>query len=149
MSYCDNGSAIVSFDFASFAARFPEFASIDPALAQMYFDEATIFFNNQGYGAASTPAIQSALLNLLVAHLCWLQLLGPNGQPINGGLVGPINHASEGSVSVGTMIYIPPGTAAWFCQTKYGYEFWAGTSIYRRFRYRRGPDKQRNPYAFP
>jgi hypothetical protein len=54
-------------------------------------------------------------------------------------LVGRLNHASEGSVSVGTDLGGIPGTAQWWVQTKYGFAYYQATAEYRTMRYRPGP----------
>ena len=68
------------------------------------------------------------LLNMLVAHIA--KLNGPN----NGGLVGRISNASEGSVSV-AVDFNSPDTAAWLNQTQYGAQFYASTASLRTMHY--------------
>lgn len=85
-----------------------------------------------------TDALQSTLLNLLAAHIA--QLLAP---PANGGvpsgIVGRINTATEGSVSVGADLPGITASSAWFAQTTYGLMFWQATAPWRTFRYVPGP----------
>jgi hypothetical protein len=76
---------------------------------------------------------RALLLNMLTAHLAALYA-GVNGQSPSP-LVGRINTATEGSVSVGAAMDGVPGTAAWFLQTKYGASFWQATARYRTMRY--------------
>lgn len=127
------GNPAVTIDYANWALRFPELASSVPqALAQLYFNEAcdmALPLAND-YSLAGTAY---RLLNLLTAHIAALN--APlNGQP-SSPLVGRINSASEGSVSVQTQFDAPPGTPQWFMQTKYGSAYWTATASSRSFRY--------------
>lgn len=73
------------------------------------------------------------LLTLLTAHITALTN-GVNGQP-PAGIVGHVNHAQQGSVSVsagvGTMVY----GQAYYMQTQWGAEYWQATAKYRSMRY--------------
>lgn len=126
--------AIVTFNFETWALRFPEFQDIDPALAQAYFDEATDFLRNDGGGPTDNAGLQSRLLNLITAHIAKLNAtingVGPSD------LVGPITDATEGSVHVGVDIGMLPGSANWFNQTKYGIQAWAAMRGFRTAHYR-------------
>jgi len=133
---------IVSFDYNLWATRYPEFATacgpsgapfISPALAQLYFDEATMYQANNGAGPVCDSATQLRLLNMLTAHIAALNMSGSSP------LVGRISNASEGSVSVGSDNQYPPGTPQWYQQTKYGAAWWAATAQYRTMRYTPGP----------
>ncbi len=128
---------VVTFNYAAWIARYPEFTSVGQPLAQLYFDEATIYCRNDGGGPVSTAAIQSTLLNMLTAHIAKIS------QPVDGvnpsGLVGRIAHAQEGSVNVQTEYTGPqPGTRAWYDQTIYGAAYWTATAQYRNMRYSAG-----------
>lgn len=129
---------IVNFDYNSWLVRYPEFGVsgaqfVSPQLAQAYFDEATSYQANNGAGPVSDPGLQLRLLNMLTAHIAALNVTGSSP------LVGRINTASEGSVSVGAENNYPPGTPQWYQQTKYGAAWWAATAQYRTMRYRPGP----------
>lgn len=126
--------AIVTFDFKLWALRFPEFASVNPALAQEYFNEATDFLRNDGGGPTNNADLQLRLLNLITAHIAKLNAIINGVAPSD--LVGPITHASEGSVSVGVDVGSLPGSAAWFNQTKYGIQAWAAMRGFRTGHYR-------------
>lgn len=129
---------IVQPDYNTFLAIFPEFGSLSADQYGFAFDFATQFCRNDGCGPVSKASIQSRLLNLMTAH--WAYLLYGTDQ--TGGapqLVGAINSATEGSVSVGTKNDYPPGTVQWYQQTKYGSAFWAATAPYRQAIYVPGP----------
>lgn len=134
----------ITFNYTSWAARYPEFSGVDPVLVQAYFDEATIYCRNDGGGPVSTSAIQTTLLNMLTAHICQLNA-AINGQD-SSQIVGRINSASQGSVSVGTEMNLP-GSAAWFAQTKYGVAYWQATAQYRTMRYMPGQNRQFDPWG--
>src|SRR6201999_4036529 len=73
------------------------------------------------------------LLSLLTAHITALKD-GSNGQPPPG-IVGRVDKATEGSVSVsadmGTMAY----GQAYYMQTQWGALYWQATARYRTMRY--------------
>lgn len=145
--------AIATFNYAAFIARFPEFAGLDQALAQEYFDEASLYLANDGTGPVQNQAQQSVLMNLATAHIAQLNrtvaALGGGVSLSSGGMVGPLTSASEGSTSISTQ---PLGTdsgalGAWFSQTPYGLALWAALSRYRTMHYR--PRAGRNFNSFP
>lgn len=129
--------AIATFDFATWVARYPEFAdSVTPQAAQAYFDEATIYHRNDGRGPVSAIAVQRTLLNMLTAHIAKRYAASAAGAPAPD-LVGRVSNASEGSVSVqAEYADATPGTMAWFVQTKYGADYWQATTTYRTMHYR-------------
>lgn len=131
-------SGVVTFDYATWAARYPELAaSVDEALATLYFGEATLYLDNSAQSVVRDLTARAALLNMLTAHIAKLNAT-IGGQPPSG-LVGRVASASEGSVSVSTDAGAIPGTAAYFAQTQYGMSFWAATARYRTARYIPGP----------
>lgn len=130
------GGPIAVLDAAAFRLAFPAFASLtDPQLAEM-FSLATIYLRNDGTSPVRTVALQTTLLYQLTAHLAQMTY-GANGTGASG-IVGRINSASEGSVSVGVDW---PSTAnnAWFLQTTYGANFWQATAAHRMVNYVPGP----------
>lgn len=129
---------IVTFDYAAWSARFPELASsVAEPQAQGYFDEATLYQANDGSGPVCNAVQQSALLNLLTAHIAKLYAT-LNGVPASG-LVGRISDATEGSVSVSADMGAEAGAfQAWLQQTAYGASWWNATRQFRTFRYRPG-----------
>lgn len=135
----------VTFNYANWIAAFPEFVGVDEPQAQIYFDIATLYFNNCGWTGALR--IAPTLLNLLTAHIAkLLSPLGCDGQPSSTGsepapsVVGRINSASEGSVSVGVELN-PSGSPSesFFTQTQYGFMFWQATAQFRTAHYRALP----------
>lgn len=139
--------AVVAFDPAGFVARYPEFASVLPATLSSYFTEATLYLNNTPSSRVSDPAQLALLLNMVTAHIAALYG-GTNGEAASP-LVGRVNAASEGSVSVGVAMDGVPGTAAWFMQTKYGASYWQATARFRTMRYVPGSSSPAGFCGFP
>lgn len=121
----------VSFDLAAFRVRYPEFASVSDAQLNAFWGEACLYLDPSDASLVADPAQRSLLLNMLVAHIAALS----KGADGSAGIVGRINSATEGSVSVGTDSLALPGTAAWYTQTRYGLQYWAATAPYRTWRY--------------
>jgi hypothetical protein len=129
--------AVVSFNYATWAAMYPELSTVSSAAAQGYFAQATLYQANDGSGPVGDPNAQLALLNMLTAHIAALNAT-INGQQPNA-LVGRISSATEGSVTVSTELPVSAGMEAWCAQTKYGIAWWNATRQYRTFRYAPGP----------
>lgn len=128
--------SVVVFDSAGFLARYPEFASVSTPTLQAYFNEATIYLNNTDTSPVtdgSVGGMRSLLLNMLTAHIAALNS-GVSGQAASQ-IVGRVDQATEGSVSVHADMGAVPGTAAWYMQTKYGASYWAASAPYRTMRY--------------
>lgn len=126
-------TGVVVFDADQFKARFPEFFVLDNAALSLLFDEATLLVDNTVKSRVQQIEHRRPLLYLLTAHLAKIYL-GTNGEPPMG-IVGRINQATEGSVSVGSDMGQVPFTAAYFMQTKYGAEFWQMSARWRQARY--------------
>jgi hypothetical protein len=123
----------VVFDFTTWATRYPEFSETvsDPNLAALYFAEAQLYLDN-GQCATIPTDVRALLLNMLVAHIASLNV-GINGSPASG-LVGRINQATQGSVSVSADMGTAgssTNSAAWLQQTKYGAAFLQACAAYR------------------
>lgn len=127
---------IVSFNYALWIATYPEFtATVNPTQAQSYFTIATSIHRNDGGGPVNDTNQQLALLNMLTAHIAALFAPPAAGQPASG-LVGRINSATQGSVSVQAAYSSNvPQQMAWFIQTKYGALYWTATAPFRTMRY--------------
>ncbi len=139
---------VVTFDYPTWAARYPELAgSVAQPLAQLYFNEATLYCDNTGTGVITDAPTLTTLLNMLTAHIAALNASINGKEPTP--LVGRINSASEGSVSVQAQNDYPPGTVQWYQQTKYGAAYWAATAQYRTMRYVAGCRGPINPYRVP
>lgn len=124
---------IVVFDPVAFKVRYPEFATAPDELLGAYFDETAIYLNNTESSLVRDVAKRTVLLYMLVAHITVLNF-GVGGQ-VASPLVGRINSATEGSVSVSADMGPVSGSQAWFYQTKYGAAYWQATVSLRAFRY--------------
>jgi hypothetical protein len=136
----------VVFSLPTWTAMFPAFANISPAQGQVFFSMATRLCANDIRNPAITcdDGTLDSLLYLLTSHIA--ALLSPkdtSGNYNSAGtlpaspLVGRINTASEGSVSVGAdMGDATAGSPsqAWYMQTQYGATFWAMTAGVRTAR---------------
>lgn len=138
-------AAVVTFDYAAWALRYPEFdATVDAAAAGYCFDEATLYLNNTPASPVWDLNVRRQYLWMITAHIAQLQY-GSSLVP-KSGLVGRIEQATEGSVNVTIRYPDQSGQAAWFAQTQYGASFWAATASFRTFRYRPGPVRNMWPY---
>ena len=125
---------VVSFDYDTWVALYPELAYVNATQAQQYFYMATQPQANNGWGPINDPTRALMLLNLLTAHFAKLFAINP-ANPNSTGLVGRISDAAEGSVHGSIENKYAEGTVQWYQQTQYGSSWWALTSVYRRFRY--------------
>ncbi len=145
-------TGVVTFDYTNWSLRYPELAgSVSAPLAQMYFNEAQAFLDNTPCSPvrydASDPLNnwqRPTFLNMLVAHIAALNA-ALNGQP-SSPIVGRIENASEGSVSVSAKLEGESQGRAWYAQTKYGLAYWQATAQYRTARYVQGPTYSPDPY---
>ncbi len=126
--------AVVIFDSAAFLVRYPEFSTVSAGLLQAYFDEATIYLNNTDTSPVVNITIRATLLNMATAHIAALNS-GVSGQSPSS-LVGRIDSATEGSVSVHADMGPVFNNQAWWIQTKYGAAYWQATRSYRTMQYR-------------
>jgi hypothetical protein len=141
----------VTFSFAGFQALFPQFFVAAPGFTPLTELQVTgpiltlaeQYCRNDGGGPVCSAASQTNLLNLMVAHVAQL-LFGSSTQPLSP-IVGRINTASEGSVSLGADFPDQEPSAAWYNQTQYGAMFWAATKQYRTGFYIPGPRRIFNP----
>ena len=132
---------VVVFDYTIWSVMFPELAgSVSLPAAQGFFSEGCLYVSNDPTSIVPYSS-RVPILNLLTAHIAALRAR-LNGQP-SSSVVGRVNSASEGSVSVGTE-YAAPGTAAWFVQTKYGAQVWQALMPFCTARYLPGPPPQFN-----
>ena len=123
------------FNYAAWAARYPEFAGVDEALASLYFAEACLYLDNRDDSPVSDIAVRGLLLNMLTAHIA--ALAGASGRSADQ--VGRVASASEGSVSVSMDTGTLPGSAAWYQQTQYGLTYWKASQPYRSATYVAAP----------
>lgn len=136
-------TAAVTFDYAAWIVEYPEFSLVSSGQAQGYFNRAGLYFINDACNPAFGAGTLLMLLNLLTAHIAWLNApRNALGQPDSTGtqtassLVGRINTATEGSVSVGSEFKGDGGpTQDWYLSTRYGSDFWVATGWTRTGRY--------------
>lgn len=119
----------VTFNPELFKQRYPEFAGVSGELLGLYFDESTLIVSNTDRSRVKDEKERRILLWLLVAHKAQL---ASNKQ---GGMVGRIASALEGSVSVSADMGPVTNTQAWYIQTQYGAEYWNATAKYRTMQY--------------
>jgi len=125
---------IVVFDAAVFKTQYPAFATVSNTVLQVDFDIATLFLNNSCCSVVKDANIRERLLNMVTAHIAAL-LQGENGKPPSG-IVGRVDKASEGTVSVSASYVSDMSMSeAYFSQTPYGAMFWTATAGYRAFHY--------------
>jgi hypothetical protein len=131
-------SAIAVFDYATWVARYPELANTQAPLATLYFAEAGLYWNNTGWrGRVSDPNQQLMLMNMLTAHIAYLNNGDINGPAPSGAVAGHMDSANQGSIAIQASIASNvPLTAAFFTQTRYGLAFWQAVAQYRTARYR-------------
>lgn len=141
-----NGLA-VDFNYQTWVAIFPEFSGCSPAQGNAWFVRAGMMCaNNPSNPAMATTGLLEQLLYLVTSHIGWLSApRDANGCPSSSGtppapIVGRINSASEGSVSVGAEWSGEgsPSQAYWL-QTRYGAEYWQMTAAFRTMRYSSRP----------
>lgn len=136
---------IVAFDPAAFIVLFPQFNYLPVPQLEAYFTVATTFVRNDGCGPVTSEQMQTQLLNFATAHIVKLFAVQADGQAPSD-IVGRINSASQGSVSVGSEMLLPPGSAQWWNQTQFGATFWLLSAPFRTMRYLPGPQKPVAPW---
>ncbi len=141
-------TAVVTFNFTTWTTAYPEFASCTSAQGQTWFNLADLIFANEECNPAFSLGVDrfSNLLYLLTSHIAWLNApRDAAGNPAATGqlastLVGRINSATQGSVTVSTEYPVDAnGREKWFAQTPWGALFWQATSQFRMFIYGANP----------
>lgn len=140
--------ASVGFNYQSFRTRYPEFNNtVTGDVAAELFIEAGLYHRNDGTGPVKSSLSQSLFMNMVVAHLAMLYF-GTDADPPTS-LVGRLNSASEGSVSIGIEASSTGGPSQdWWWQTKYGAAYWAASAAYRTMRYLVPRTRSVNPWPF-
>lgn len=125
---------IVVFDGPEFLAIYPEFTTAATPALQNNFNLATIILSNCCGSPVFNPAVRQSLLYMLTAHITFLNTPcgANNDQP--PGVVGRIDSAAEGSVSVSAAMEMTLSNS-YFMQTKYGAQFWQSTASFRTMHY--------------
>jgi hypothetical protein len=124
---------VVVFVPATFKAAYTSFATVSDAALNLSFQLATLQLNNSCGSLVCDANLRESLLNLLTAHITALKD-GENGNA-PAGIVGRVDKAQEGSVSVsadmGTVVY----GQAYYLQTQWGAMYWQATARFRTMRY--------------
>lgn len=124
---------VVVFDATEFTTAYPAFATVSGVALGMSFQLATLQLDNSCGSRIQDAAKRQLFLYLLTAHITALKD-GQNGQPPSG-IVGRVDKATEGSVSVsadmGTMVY----GQAYYMQTQWGALYWQSTARFRTMVY--------------
>lgn len=142
---------VVTYDRAEFLALYPEFTGIAPGSLVNDFTGATFLLNNTCCSRVRDANQRLSLLYLLTAHIAAI-FQGTNDGAGNItpplGIVGRINQASQGDVSVSSEWSAPPNAnAAYFIQTQYGALYWTMTARYRTAIFLPAPPDAYAPYA--
>ena len=140
--------------YATWAASYPQFAAtVTSGTFPTYFMLAQLYCANTDSAVvpydltASPPVItRGTILDLLTAHVAQL-LVGSTVAPATG-LVGRIDSATQGSVSVSTDMPTEP-TAAWFMQSQWGAFAYQAMAQFRTARYRASPGRFYQPPSYP
>ena len=130
--------AIVTFDLTTFRAIYPQFSNVSDTLLPYIFQEAELYLNNTEYSLVIDSSKRELLLYMLMAHICYIQYGDANGNG-GSGLVGRLSNATEGSVSVGSVLDGNTNISPWYTQSPYGLSFWQATKVYRMAQYYPGP----------
>jgi hypothetical protein len=125
----------VTFDVTTWKLRYPEFTSVNDGLAQLYFNEATLYCANHLNPVRKIETL-TTLLNMLTAHIAALNSPTTTAGSNPGTPPGRVGQATEGSVSVTFNFDASPGSEQWYAQTKYGFAYWQAILPYRLFRYK-------------
>lgn len=136
----------VIFDPKVFKEQYPEFASSPDGVLTRFWCQAVILLDNTKNSVVKDTCVRGTLLSLLVAHIACL-FYGVNGQSPSD-LVGRINSAKEGTVSVNTDLPGITAGSAWYAQTKYGLEYYELTRTFRTFRYIKGSSPSGYPHSY-
>lgn len=129
-------TAPVTYSYTDWIAAYPEFSGCSAPQGQAWFNQATTLIANETcnplYSAQGAAGFKTIMYGV-VSHLAWLfSPRDASGQPAAAGqpaspIVGRINSASEGSVSVGSDMgdaNAGSPSQAWWMQTPYGAFVW-------------------------
>lgn len=144
---------VVQFDATEFVAIYPEFAGLANPVMANSFGDASLLLNNSCGSLVQDANVRMSLLYTLTAH-CLTIDRGTNDDegdvtPAQG-IVGRIDTAAEGSVSVSASYNNDVTMSeAYFIQTKYGAKFWQQTAQYRTMHYVGPPSVGPNGPGYP
>lgn len=144
---------VVQFSAPEFVLQYPEFAGLTNAAMANAFNDAQFLLNNSCGSLVGDANLRLILLYTLTAHVLLIDQ-GTNDGAGNvttpQGIVGRIDNASEGSVSVSASYNNEvTQSEAYFIQTKYGAKFWQQTAAYRTMHYVGAPSVGLNGPGFP
>jgi hypothetical protein len=130
----------------SFMLRYPQFRTVDLVLLEQYYAEAQLFLDSGDASYVQDPARREMLLNMLTAHIAFLN--SPTNQVAANGIVGRVQRATEGAVTVEFAEYVKAnnGTEAWLQLSPYGAMFLAATAQYNQFFYIGGATYDPDPW---
>lgn len=129
---------VAELSVAEWRARYPQYDNLTDEQIEDLLLDATDYLENTPCSIVSNLDKRKRLIYLLTAHLAFLFYPDVNGDG-GTGFVGRIGNATEGSVSISSGISGVPFKAEFFMQSKYGYDFWERTKIYRMGLYVPGP----------
>lgn len=112
---------VVVFDVDEFKTLYPQFADVDEAILQNYFNAATLLLDNTNKSPVKDLAERKMLLYMLTCHIATLKKRGDT-------IVGTITAATEGKVNVSVT---PLVNMNWYTQTVCGSLYWQSTAKYR------------------
>src|SRR5271170_4413305 len=144
---------VVQFLQSELVAQYPEFAGLSNAVSLNAFNDAQFLLNNSCDSIVFDANQRLILLYTLTAHVLLIDQGTNDGEgnvtPAQG-IVGRIDSATEGSVSV-SAAYNNDITMseAYFIQTKYGAKFWQQTALYRTMHYVGPPSSGPNGPGYP
>jgi len=146
----DQTTGAVLFNYSNWASQYPEFNTLDPDVAQGFWNEACLLFRNDDTSPELDPQARSEILGLLTAHCAAIFAPPPLGRGGGGttALAGVLTSKSVNGVSVGSSGLFPgvSGSAAWYLTTQYGAKAWKLMAAYRNFHYVPGPQRFPNQY---
>lgn len=121
----------VTFDYNTWVGMFPYFSSVPSSLGAGYFIQACGLCANTTLNPLFSKGILPLALYLLTSHIAALNSPTPDGQQ-GSTLVGRINSATEGSVSVQAQ-WDSSGSPneSYFTQTKWGAQYWTMAAVTR------------------
>lgn len=120
------GAGPITFVYSDWTTLFPELSGVAEGQATLYFGLAEMYVRNDGGGSINDPVKLTNALYLTTAHVAKIFSQQTNGVPTTGGIEGPsplvgrIDGATEGSVTVSAEMPSQPQSAAWWNQTIYG-----------------------------
>lgn len=112
---------VVVFNAEEFKTLYPQFANVDDAVLENYFNAATLLLDNTPNSKVKDLQERTMLLYMLTCHIATLKKRGDS-------IVGTITAATEGKVNVSVT---PLVNANWYTQTVCGSMYWQATAKYR------------------